>query len=336
MKLLIIGGTRFVGRHLVEEALQRGYEVTLFNRGQTNPDLFPQVENLVGDRDGGLEVLAGRSWDAVIDTCGYVPRVVRASAEMLEQAVHRYVFISTISVYADFSAIGITEDSPLATMADESVEAVTGETYGPLKVLCEQAVKAVYPGRGLIIRPGLIVGPHDPSDRFTYWPVRVAQGGEILAPGTPDRSVQFIDARDLGRWTLDMVEQEKSDIYQATGPDYALSMGHLLNTCRQVSGADEGREAAYTWVADEFLVAQEVEAYLEMPLWVPMRADTAGFERVHISKAMVAGLTFRPLVETVRDTLVWAQSRPKDYEWRGGLRPEKEAALLQAWHEQSG
>lgn len=332
MKLLIIGGTRFVGRHLVDDALQRGYDVTLFNRGQSNPDLFPQVQTLVGDRDGGLDVLAGRSWDVVIDTCGYVPRIVRAAAEFLAPAVQRYIFISTISVYADFGEVGLTEESALATMEDETVEEVNGETYGPLKVLCEQAVQEVYSGRALIIRPGLIVGPHDLSDRFTYWPVRVAQGGEVLVPGAPDRPVQFIDVRDLGSWTLDLAAAGTTGVYHATGPDYRLEMGSLLNTCKQVSGSNGGKNAEFTWVSDEFLVEQEVGAYVEMPLWVPAQEDTAGFERVNVRKAIAAGLIFRPLADTVRDTLAWATTRPDEYQWRGGLRPEKEAMLLETWH----
>lgn len=329
MKIVIIGGTRFLGRHLVEAALARGHELTLFNRGRSNPGLFPDVEQLIGDRDRDLGLLAGRSWDAVIDTCGYAPRVVRASAEALAGAVQRYVFISSISVYAGFAQPGMTEEAELAMMADESVEEITGETYGPLKALCEKAVEAVFPGRALNIRPGLIVGPHDVSDRFSYWPHRVAQGGEVLAPGLLDTPVQIIDVRDLAEWTVRMVEQKASGIYNATGPDYGLSMGRFLECCCEVIGG----EAALTWVDDAFLVQHEVGSWIEMPLWIPAGPEYEGFSRVDVRKAMDAGLTFRPLADTVRDTLEWLQTRPDDYAWRAGLQREKEARLLALWHE---
>ncbi len=206
MKLLVLGGTVFLGRHLVEAATARGHSVTLFNRGQHNPELYPEVEKLRGDRDSDLSALQGRRWDAVIDTCGYLPRAVRASAELLADAVDHYTFISSISVYADFHTPAMDESAPVGTLADETVEEVTGETYGPLKALCEQAAERALPGRVLNIRPGLIVGPHDPTDRFTYWPVRVARGGEVLAPGRPHVPVQVIDGRDLAEWTVRMVE----------------------------------------------------------------------------------------------------------------------------------
>ena len=328
MKLLILGGTVFLGRHLVESALDRGHTVTLFNRGQRNPDLFPNLEKLRGNRDGDLRALEGRQWDAVIDTCGYVPRIVRASAELLAGAVDHYTFISSLSVYADFARPGIDESAPVGTLpeADRTVEAVTGATYGPLKALCEQAAETALPGRSLIIRPGLIVGPHDPSDRFTYWPSRVARGGEVLAPDPPDRPVQFVDVRDLAEWNVHLVEERRTGIYNATGPDYTLTMGQLLDTCRTVSSS----EARFTWVGEEELVRHEVEAYSELPLWVP--AESAGFDRFDCSRAIAAGLAYRPLADTVRDTLVWDAGRPPEVEGRNGLKPEREAALLQAWH----
>jgi nucleoside-diphosphate-sugar epimerase len=206
MRLLILGGTAFLGRALVDDALGRGHELTLFNRGKTNPELYPEVERLQGDRDGDLTVLQGKTWDAVIDTSGYVPRVVGQSAELLADAVGHYTFISSISAYADFSQPGADENAAVGKLEDESVEEIDGDTYGPLKVLCEEVVEKRLPGRTLIIRPGLIIGPHDPTDRFTYWPCRVERGGEVLAPGKPEKSVQFIDARDLAAWNLDMVE----------------------------------------------------------------------------------------------------------------------------------
>jgi 2'-hydroxyisoflavone reductase len=327
MQLLIIGGTRFLGRALVEAALAAGHEVTLFNRGQSNPDLFPNLEHLRGDRDGDLEVLKGRRWDAVIDTCGYVPRVVQASAELLATAVDHYTFISTISVYADFKTIGIDEQSALGTMEDETVEEITGETYGPLKVLCEQAVDVAMGMRALHVRAGLIVGPHDPTDRFTYWPVRVDRGGEVLAPGDPGQAVQFIDVRDLAKWTIRATEQQLTGPYNVTGPDYRLNMQQLLETCKLVSQS----ESRFTWVSEKFLLEKEVVPFTQMPLWVP--AEMSGFGTVNCGKAMERGLTIRPLTTTVRDTLTWHATRPADHEWRAGLTPEREAELLSAWRD---
>lgn len=326
MKLLILGGTRFLGRALVEAAQNAGDEVTLFNRGQSHPGLYPEVEQLRGDRDGGLDVLRGRRWDAAIDTCGYVPRVVQASAELLADAVDHYTFISSLSVYSDPTIVGMDERAPVGTLADETTEEITGETYGPLKVLCEQAATEAMDGRALAVRSGLLVGPHDPTDRFTYWPVRVARGGEVLAPGRPEDLVQIIDVRDIAEWTLRATKEKLRGSYNATGPDYRLTMGEVLETCRQVSGSD----AQFTWVGEAFLLEQKVAAYTEMPLWVP--AEYAGFDTFDVSKALQAGLTFRPLAETVRDTLAWEATRPADWQWRGGLSPEREAELLQAWH----
>ena len=325
MKLLILGGTRFLGRALVEAAQAAGHEVTLINRGQRNPDLFPGVEQLRGDRDGGLDALRGRRWDTVVDTCGYVPRLVRASAELLADAVDHYTFISSLSVYADPAIVGMDENAPGGTLEDETTEEVTGETYGPLKVLCEQAATEAMDGRALIVRSGLIVGPHDPTDRFTYWPYRVVQGGEVLAPGQQDDPVQIIDVRDIAEWTLRATEARLTGPYNVTGPDYRLEMGEVLQTCREVSGSD----AHFTWVGDAFLLEHDVAAFTEMPLWVP--AEYAGFNRVDVSKALGAGLTFRLLAQTVADTLAWQATRPADHQWRGGLTAEREAELLEAW-----
>lgn len=329
MKLLIIGGTRFLGRAIVNYALTAGHEVTLFNRGQSNPDLYSgEVETLVGDRDGGLDVLNGRSFDAVIDTCGYIPRHVRDSAEKLKDAVQKYVFISSISVYPmeAMRAPGVTEETAVDTMPDETVEEVTGETYGPLKALCEQAAEAAMPGRVLNVRAGLIVGPYDLSDRFTYWPNRVAQGGEVLAPDTPDHPVQFIDVRDLAQWILHMVAQQKSGDYNVTGQPGEVTLGDVLTTCRAVSGSD----ATFTWIEESFLSDNEVSPWMNLPLWVGSEAP--GFNLVNCAKAFAAGLVIRPLAETVRDTLTWAATRPADHEWRAGISREREADLLQKWH----
>ncbi len=332
MKILIIGGTNFIGRSQVETALAEGHEITLFNRGKTNPDLFPSVEKLHGDRDGHMEALQGRTWDLVIDNCGYVPRIVQQSADLLKDSVGRYVFISTVSVYSDGEKAGIDEQGALATLEDESVEEVNGETYGGLKVLCEKVVQDIYGDRALIIRPGLIVGPYDPTHRFTYWPARIADSernsGEVLAPGQPNYGVQFIDARDLGAWTIHMATRGASGIYNATGPDYKLTMGTVLDECKQLTGSD----VRLTWVPDEFLLENEVAPYTDMPLWVP--ADAIAFSTFDIGKAVQAGLTFRPLSETITDTLQWEQTRehPADEKLRGGLSAQREADLLARWH----
>ena len=325
MRLLILGGTRFLGRALVEAALDKEYQLTLFNRGQSSPDLFPQVERLTGDRDGDLTALAGRHWDAVIDTCGYVPRIVRASAELLAKAVDHYTFISTISVYDDMTTIGIDEHSPLGTIADETVEEISGDTYGPLKVLCEQAVDEAMGMRSLHVRSGLIVGPHDPTDRFTYWPARIARGGKVLAPGVPDQLVQFIDVRDIAEWTILATEKRLTGPYNVTGPDSPLTMQQTLSACQTISQSD----AVCEWVSESFLMKNEVAPFSDLPLWVP--AEMAGFGTVNCAKAIEAGLRIRPLTETIRDTLNWQATRPADYQWRGGLTPEREAELLQEW-----
>jgi 2'-hydroxyisoflavone reductase len=327
MNLLIIGGTRFVGRHLVEAALARSHTVTLFNRGQSNPDLFPHVERLQGDRDRDLSALQHRTWDAVIDTCGYVPRCVRRSAEMLTGAVDRYVFISTVSVYAEDNPPGMDENSPLAHLADESVDEVTGETYGGLKVLCENVVTQVCTSeRSLIIRPGLIVGPHDPTDRFTYWPQRIARGGEVLAPGNPDQPVQIIDGRDLTAWIVRLIEMRQSGVYNAVGPEYLLTMQHLLEECVATCNPS----ALLTWVSEEFLLSRGVTPWSELPVWVPEKE--AAFDTTSNAKAIAAGLRFRPLSDIMRDTLTWSSTRSASHAWRAGLNAERESELLHAWH----
>lgn len=325
MNILIIGGTRFLGRHLVDSATRRGHTLTLFNRGQSNPGLYPELETIPGDRAADLHKLAGRSWDAVIDTCGYLPRIVSRSAEALKDRVGRYVFISSISVYSDISQIGITENSPLGTLPDESVEEITGETYGPLKVLCEKAVTGVYNERALIIRPGLIVGPHDPTDRFTYWPVRVARGGAILAPESPEVPVQVIDGRDLAEFTLHLIEQQASGAYNATGPAQPIPFGEMLKACKQASNSN----ATFHWASLEFLEQNQVAPWSDLPVWIPNTPENAGFSRVSIQKALSAGLVFRPIEETIRDTLAWAATRPQEHAWRAGLPENRETELLE-------
>jgi 2'-hydroxyisoflavone reductase len=327
MKILILGGTIFLGRALVDAALARGHEVTLFNRGQHHAELYPQVEKLRGDRDGGLSVLEGRRWDAAIDTSGYFPRLVRASAEMLKGTVDQYTFISTLSVFADFKTPHMDESAPVGKIADQSIEQITGESYGPLKALCEQAAEEAMPGRVLTIRPGLIVGPHDPSDRFTYWPVRIAQGGEVLAPGRPDSPVQIIDVRDLAEWNIHMVEARRTGLYNATGPNYVLTMHKILHESRSASGSD----ARFTWVSEKFLKAQGATPWTEVTLWIP-EEDGGGFATINVDKAIREGLTFRPLVDTIRDTLAWNAARTAGTERKNGIKPEREQAWLTAWH----
>ena len=328
MKILILGGTVFLGRHLVDAALARGHEVTLFNRGQHNPELYPQVEKLRGDRDGNLSALEGRRWDAAIDTSGYVPRIVRASAELLAPNVGHYTFVSSLSVYGDTRAPGMDESTPLATMEEDPDSEEVQKYYGPLKARCEQTVEEVLPGRALSIRAGLIVGPHDPTDRFTYWPRRVAQGGDVLAPGRPERYVQFIDARDLAEWNIRMVESGGAGIYNASGRHDTTTMGDLLETCKRVAGSD----ARFVWVEEPFLEEREVGPWMELPLWIPeAREEMAGFLRASSDKAIADGLTFRPLAETARDTLAWDRTRPADTEHRAGMKPESESELLEAW-----
>ncbi len=318
MKLLVLGGTSFLGRHLAGTALERGHELTLFNRGRTNPELFPEAEKLHGDRDGGLTPLEGRSFDAVVDTSGFFPRIVRASAELLADSAGHYTFVSSVSVYADLSQPP-DESSATGTIEDETVEDFGDEhqNYGPLKALCERKVERMFPGRALVVRPGLIVGPYDPTDRFTYWPRRLAHGGKILAPGTPDRPVQFIDARDLADWIVRMAEERRSGIFNAA--NHGATFGDVL------------ARADVVWVDDAFLLEQGVGEWMELPLWIADPAF-AGMEEVDVSRAVAAGLTFRPIAETIRDTAEWDATRD-EYVPKAGLAPEREAALLAAWRE---
>jgi 2'-hydroxyisoflavone reductase len=330
MKALILGGTVFLGRAVVEAALAGGHEVSLFNRGN-HPQVFPELEQLRGDRDGALEALEGRRWDVVIDPSGYVPRVVRASAALLAEAAEHYTFISSVSVYRDFTTPGMDETAPVGTLADESVEEV-GPNYGPLKALCESAAEEAFgAGRVLNVRAGLIVGPHDPTDRFTYWPSRVARGGDVLAPGSPGRQVQVIDVRDLAEWVVRMAEERLGGTFNATGPEGGLTMGRLLAACKSESGSD----ARFVWVDGTFVIEQGVTPWTEMPLWVPDTPEYAGFMSVDCRRAYAAGLRSRRIEETVRATLGWDAERPADAPLRAGLSAERETTLLRAWRERS-
>ena len=329
MKTLILGGSKFLGRALVDAALAAGHEVTLFNRGQTNPDLYPDVEKLRGDRDGDLTALNGRKWDVAIDTCGYFPRLVADSARALADSVDHYTFISSISVYAEEvnTTPNSNENFPVATIEDETVEEITGETYGALKALCEQAAEAAMPGRVLNIRPGLIVGPHDPTDRFTYWAVKVSRGGEILAPAA-NSPVQVIDVRDLAEWNIRMSEQRQTGVYNATGPNYHHRFDIFMAQCRVAAGRDS---AEAVMVSDEFLLENEVTPWATLPMWIPLA--NAGMTQVNVDKAIDAGLTFRPMEQTLRDTVAWfAQDRADEPELRGQIiTPEREVELIAAW-----
>jgi len=332
-KILILGGTGFLGPALVEAAQKRGHTLTLFNRGKTRPGLFPNVEKLHGDRDGHLEALAGRQWDAVIDTSGYVPRVVKQSVELLAPNVAHYVFISTISVYSDLSQPAREEGSPLEAVPDPKSEEVR-KYYGGLKALCEQTVQAGVPGKAFVIRPGLIVGPDDPTDRFTYWPVRVAKGGEVLAPGNGTDPVQVIDVRDLAEWAIHGVEAKLLGIYNATGPGKTMTMRDMLEGCKKASGSN----ATFTWAPASFLEQQKVAPWSDMPAWFPAEGDMKAAGRISNAKALAEGLRFRPIEDTARDTLAWWKTQPEDRQakLRAGLSPEREAEVLAALHKSGG
>ncbi len=334
LRILILGGTGFTGPYQVRYATSRGHKVTTFNRGKTHPCESPnEVEQLIGDRNGKLDALKDRRWDVVIDNPTTLPAWVRDAAQILKGNVERYVFTSTISVYADTSK-GVDENAPLAKYegADpykETLEAMKAsgyKTYGPLKTLSEKEAEKWFPGKTLIIRPGLIVGPSDETDRFTYWPVRIDRGGEVLAPSKPSDPVQFIDARDLAEWTIRMAENRETGIYNATGPAKPLEIGQMLDEIKDALHSS----ATFTWLPAEFLQQQKVEAWSDMPVWA---GDELGLARTKIDRALAKGLTFRPLAETTRDTLAWFKSLPQDRKskLRAGLTPEREAEVLAAW-----
>jgi 2'-hydroxyisoflavone reductase len=330
LRLLILGGTGFLGPHVVVAARARGHVLTLFNRGKTNPGLFPDVEKLHGDRDGDLRALEAREWDAVVDTSGYVPRVVKASADLLAPKVSQYVFISTLSVYDDTRKPGMTEDDPVAQLPPESKDSEDVQAYyGALKALCERAAEASMPGRVTNIRPALIVGPGDPTDRFTYWPVRVAAGGRVLAPGDGDDPVQFIDARDLAAFILTCLERHHFGTYNAPGPAKRLTMAGLLEAVRVGTAGN----ARFSWVPADFLEKKGVAPWSDLPAWVPLGPDTRGFATISNARAVQRGLRFRPPSETAHDTLAWWQTLPEERRAapRAGLPRERETATLEAW-----
>ena len=324
MNLLILGGTRFVGRHMTRVALERGHSVTLFNRGNSNPELFPEAEKLRGDRDGDMSALEGRTWDAVLDTSGYIPRIVERSAELIDAA--HYTFISSISVYPDDLPPHADENADVQQLEDPTTEEVTGEAYGGLKVLCEEVVKEVYPEAALILRPGIVVGPFDPTDRFTYWPHRVDEGGEVLAPEGPDVPVQFIDARDLADFTIASIKAQRTGTYNVVSPADQTKMGDLLETSRKVSQND----ASFSWVDEKFLLEKGIDPFADLPLWIPKKDQN--FFRVSSEKALGQGLEIRPLELSVRDTLGWDKTRPEG-EFTRKVSKEREQEILREWRE---
>jgi 2'-hydroxyisoflavone reductase len=324
MRILILGGTQFAGRHLAELALARGHELVLFNRGRTGPELFPGVERVTGDRSGDLAGLRGLEVDAVADMCGYFPADVERSARTLAPTAGSYLFVSSRSVYADHSAPGANEESELAELPPGApADEITGESYGPLKAACERAAEAAFPGRTLVLRPGLIVGPNDPTGRFTYWPQRVADGGDVLAPGLPEQPIQVIDVRDLAAFALDLLEAGTAGTFDVVTPDGMLTLGGVLDACLAAAPG-----ARVVWADPDFLLERGVEPWTELPLWTP-GDDMAGFQRSDVSRAVGAGLRFRPIAETAADTLRWAQAADPD---RGAaLTREREAELLAEW-----
>ncbi|MDX2058380.1 MAG: NAD-dependent epimerase/dehydratase family protein [Gemmatimonadales bacterium] len=344
LRILFIGGTGFIGPHMVRQALARGHQVTLFNRGRTNPGLFPQAEKLVGDRDGGLGVLKGRSWDAVIDTSGYIPRTVRDSAQLLAKNVRRYVFISTGDVYASFSKVGIDEDEPLDVLDDPKSEDAS-KYYGAFKAICERTVREFYPDGHTILRPGWIIGAGDYNDISSYWPMRIDRGGEVLAPGNPSDPTQIIDAHDLAGFVLKSIEEGITGTFNTVGPEGRLTWAEFLYGIRAVTSAD----VKFTWVDADWLAARKVMPWTDLPIWWPPRDDYQqapmfepggkGFAQMDGRRAIKAGLTFRPLADTARDIITEYQARPAapaNRRVRFGLAAEREKELLAAWHQQVG
>jgi 2'-hydroxyisoflavone reductase len=334
LRILILGGTRFIGLHMTSLALERGHTLTFFNRGKTHTDKFPEIERIKGDRNGEIDGLKDRDWDVVIDNSGYVPRHARATAELLAPRVRQYIFTSSISVYPSF-AEPRDEKSPVGKLADETVEKVDGETYGPLKALCEQAVEKAMPGRTTVIRPGLIVGPDDNTDRFTWWPARAARGGEFIAPGSPGDPFQVIDARDLAAFTIKAAELNTTGTYNLVSNANGFKFGELAAACI-AAAHKQARPAAApraVWIPAAFLEEQKVEPWSEMPVWLPATGDEAAFAGTSNAAAVAKGLEITPLRKTVDDTMAWHLARPAEEreKLKAGIAPEKESAVLEAW-----
>ncbi len=329
-RILVLGGTGFIGPHMVRYALERGHTVTIFNRGRTNTHLFPNIEKLRGDRNGDLESLKGHTWDVVIDNSATNPKWVRDSAQLLKGASDVYVFTSTRSVYSDFSEIGMDVDGPVHEVDPTAVDRGERLPYGPSKVLCELETRKAFGEQSLIMRPGLIVGPGDRTDRFTYWPARIDGGGEVLAPGDPTDPTMFIDVRDLAEWYIHLVERDVTGVFNVLGPEAPLSFAELLYGIRAVTTS----VVSFTWVDADFLAAHEVRPYSDMPCWIPPRGNRAGFQRFDLTRSLEQGLAYRSLAVTAKDTLDYHKSRPpeRQAELQAGLAPEREAEVLAAWH----
>ena len=324
MKLLLLGGTVFLGRALTDAALAAGHEVVHFNRGRA-PDA--RVRTVVGDRTGELPAALLGEWDWVLDTSGYLPQAVRRSAAALREHAKHYCFISSVSVYRSFAQDGIDEDAEVAPPPDPPPDAMTGETYGALKAACEAVVREAFGRHALIVRPGLIVGPHDPTDRFTYWPVRIAAGGRVLAPGRPQRLLQFIDVRDLAEWIVREIQKPAHGTFNATGPEPRPTMAELVAACAEAAGTSP----ELAWMDDAALLAQGVEPWRELPLWIPESdASMRGLMAVSIDRALASGLRFRHLEATAADTLAWARARGPGHAWRAGLDAARERELIAA------
>jgi 2'-hydroxyisoflavone reductase len=334
LRILILGGTGFIGPHQVRYALERGHTVTLFNRGRSAPQLFAElfddVEQLVGDRADNLDALRGREWDVALDNSGYEPAHVRASSELLRGAVGRYLFVSTQSVYADRSIIDQDESGAVGI---PGVPQESWEGYGPLKALCEKEARAAFGDRLTVVRPAVIVGPGDRTDRFTYWVVRTDRGGDVLAPGRPQDPAQFIDVRDVTEFMIHLLENDESGTYNATGPAEPLTFRKMLETMRSVTDSD----ARFTWVSSDFLEEHEVRPFSDVPMWMPPEGSTAGFLRMSPARAIAAGLTYRSLSVTVEDLLAWCRTEPAErwQDMRAGLSPEREAELLAEWRDRA-
>jgi len=327
MKILIIGGTIFLGRHIVNSALSRNHEVVLFNRGKHNPDLFSDLEKIKGDREGDLSELKGMKFDAVIDTCGYLPKVVNKSASFLRDSAGYYTFISSVSVYKNAYEIGLNEKSAVEKVKDGKTDVFTIENYGALKALCENEVLEIFGNDCSIVRSGLIVGDGDFSDRFTYWVERISRGGKIIFPVSKINNVQFIDVKDLADWVIKMTEEKINGVYNSTGPLETLTLGELIDECIKFTGS----QAELVKIDENFLLKENVSPFLDLTLWLP--EESAGINNVDISKAKSAGMKIRPLQITLEDTMNYHNSRGKDFKLRTGLSAEKENEILNKWFE---
>ncbi|MEL0035213.1 MAG: NAD-dependent epimerase/dehydratase family protein [Gammaproteobacteria bacterium] len=333
LKILMLGGTGFLGPHTVQYAIDRGHEVTLFNRGRSKENLFPELEKLIGNRDpevdAGLSALKGRKWDCVIDTSSYVPRIAGASAQLLKGQCEQYLMISTISVYSQFSQLNMDESAAVGTLDDPTVETVDGATYGPLKAYSEQAVTEQFGAGATILRPGLIVGPRDRTDRYSYWPVRASRGGDMLCPGNGSDLVQYIDVRDLAEFIVHCLEQKTTGIFNTISDSKTETVKDMVDTCIEVSGADTNA----VWADTDFLTEQGVRPWADMPVWVPNAGEMAGLSQIDVSRAFAAGMKIRDRKETALDTLNWFKTLPEERQktLRAGIKSEREQEVLAEW-----